>query len=576
MTRARLPAGTYGQLRFADGDVKSGYLAAYGQSTTSSKPKLPASVPLDKLITVDGTGGTRYRVFAQARPSGRHRRRRGPARRRRPRPLHRLLLVEGLVIVGVLAALGLAAWFVVRIGLLPLDRMGHTAGAIAGGDLSHRVESTDPRTEVGRLGIALNAMLDRLEQAFAERQASEDRLRQFLADASHELRTPLTSIRGYAELFRIGAASDPEDTEKAMRRIEDEAARMGVLVEDLLMLARLDEVAELPHTDVDVETLARDAVDDARATAPDPSIAVEVEGPAVVVGEAHQLRQVLGNLLRNALVHTPDGTPIEVTVDARRRRRAPRGARPRAGPPDRSGRRALRALLARRGRARARQGRRRPRTRDRRGDRRRPRRARAGRERSGRRRLVRRTSARGRAPGAGRPLALRPLSGRSDPPPTRGPEAAAMTSTAPLPRPRAAAAALVDVILPVYNEQEALEYSVRRLHRFLCAEFPFTWRIVIADNASTDATPEIAQMLSERLRGVEGAAARAEGPRPRAARRLVRERRAGRLLHGHRPLDRSARAAARWSRRCSPGTATWRSARGSRTAPASCADPSAR
>ena len=202
----------------------------------------------------------------------------------------------------------------VRIGLLPLNRMAHTAGAIAGGDLSHRVESTDPRTEVGRLGIALNAMLDRLEHAFAERQASEDRLRQFIADASHELRTPLTSIRGYAELFRSGAASDPADTEKAMRRIEDEAARMGVLVEDLLMLARLDEVAELPHVDVDLETLVRDAVDDARATAPHRSITAEVETPAVVVGEAHQLRQVLGNLLRNALVHTPDGTPIEVTV----------------------------------------------------------------------------------------------------------------------------------------------------------------------------------------------------------------------------------------------------------------------
>ena len=157
-------------------------------------------------------------------------------------------------------------------------------------------------------------MLDRLEHAFAERQASEDRLRQFIADASHELRTPLTSIRGYAELFRSGAATNPEDTEKAMRRIEDEAARMGVLVEDLLMLARLDEVAELPHVNVDLQMLARDAVDDARATAPNRSIDIEVDGGATVVGEAHQLRQVLGNLLRNALMHTPDGTPIEVSV----------------------------------------------------------------------------------------------------------------------------------------------------------------------------------------------------------------------------------------------------------------------
>ena len=142
-----------------------------------------------------------------------------------------------------------------RVGLLPLDRMGHTAGAIAGGDLSHRVESTDPRTEVGRLGISLNAMLDRLEQAFGEREASEDRLRRFIADASHELRTPLASIRGYAELFRMGAAREPADVEKAMRRIEDEAARMGVLVEDLLTLARLDEVPDAPHARLDLAAL---------------------------------------------------------------------------------------------------------------------------------------------------------------------------------------------------------------------------------------------------------------------------------------------------------------------------------
>ena len=133
------------------------------------------------------------------------------------------------------ALLGVAGWVVVRIGLLPLDRMGHTAGRIAGGDLSHRVEATDPRTEVGRLGVALNAMLDRLEDAFSRRKASEDRLRAFIADASHELRTPLASIRGYAELFRMGAVPErARAASSAMRRIEDEAARMGVLVEDLL------------------------------------------------------------------------------------------------------------------------------------------------------------------------------------------------------------------------------------------------------------------------------------------------------------------------------------------------------
>jgi two-component system OmpR family sensor kinase len=192
--------------------------------------------------------------------------------------------------------------------------MGGTAGQIAGGDLSHRVTDTSPRTEVGRLGLALNRMLDRLEEAFAEREASEERLRRFLADASHELRTPLASIRGYAELFRIGAARDPQDTEKAMHRIEAEAARMGVLVEDLLTLARLDEVREAVRAPVDVARLAGDAVDDARATAPDREIDLHTDGPAIVAGDPHQLRQVLGNLLRNALVHTPAGTPVEVSV----------------------------------------------------------------------------------------------------------------------------------------------------------------------------------------------------------------------------------------------------------------------
>jgi two-component system OmpR family sensor kinase len=174
---------------------------------------------------------------------------------------------------------------------------------------------TDRRTEVGRLGTALNRMLDRLEQAFSEREASQERLRRFIADASHELRTPLASIRGYAELFRMGAASEPADVAKAMRRIEDESARMGVLVEDLLTLARLDEVRQAPHGPVDVAAIARDAVDDARVTAPDRDIALRV-APAAVTGDADQLRQVLANLLRNALVHTPAGTPIEVAVGA--------------------------------------------------------------------------------------------------------------------------------------------------------------------------------------------------------------------------------------------------------------------
>jgi two-component system OmpR family sensor kinase len=308
-----LPLGTFGQRRDATGKVLGEGVLGRDQS---GKPDLPASLPVGRLITVGGDDG-RYRVLAQRDRFGTTITVAAVPLAEVDQTLNQLLVVEGLVILGVLIALALAARLVVGIGLLPLDRMGHTAGAIAGGDLSHRVTATDPRTEVGRLGIALNRMLDRLEEAFAERQASEDRLRRFLADASHELRTPLSSIRGYAELFRIGAAREPAETERAMRRIEGEAKRMGVLVEDLLTLARLDEVRDAPHTDVDLAALASDALDDARVTAPDREITLAVDQPARVLGDASQLRQVLANLLRNALVHTPAGTPIEVSVGPR-------------------------------------------------------------------------------------------------------------------------------------------------------------------------------------------------------------------------------------------------------------------
>jgi two-component system, OmpR family, sensor kinase len=309
------PLGTYGERRDAQGNVLGSVVFRYGQDVTG-RPALPKVVPTNRFFTVDGRAGagTRYRVYAQRDPIGVGTTVVAVPLRETDQTLRRLLVVEALVIFGVLLVLGLAARSVVRVGLLPLDRMGHTAGAIAGGDLSHRVQSTDPRTEVGRLGISLNAMLERLERAFSARQASEDRLRQFIADASHELRTPLASIRGYAELFRMGAAREPEETARAMQRIEDEAARMGVLVEDLLTLARLDEVADAPHTDVELKALVADAVDDARVTSPDREITGSADGPTTVRGDAHQLRQVLANLLRNALVHTPAGTPVEVSI----------------------------------------------------------------------------------------------------------------------------------------------------------------------------------------------------------------------------------------------------------------------
>jgi two-component system, OmpR family, sensor kinase len=311
-----LPPGTYGQRREASGRVIGAEQITYVKPAAAA-PKIPAHVPIEKLFTVGsvGSSGLHYRVYVHRDPEDSALTLAAVPLREVDQTLSRLLLVEGLVIAGVLLALGVSAFFVVRLGLRPLDRFEVTAGEIAAGDLSRRVSPATPRTEIGRLGLALNAMLERLERAFADRTASEERLRQFLSDASHELRTPLASIRGYAELFRMGAASDAAGTELAMRRIEDESTRMGVLVEDLLTLARLDEAPTLRHQAVDLAALACDAVQDARVTAPDRTIELSAPRPAEVSGDPHQLRQVLANLLRNALVHTPAGTSIEVAVE---------------------------------------------------------------------------------------------------------------------------------------------------------------------------------------------------------------------------------------------------------------------
>jgi two-component system OmpR family sensor kinase len=308
-----LPPGTYGERRDAAGTrVGAPVILDYGQKAVAA-PDLPRNMPLDKVVTVGsiGGGGLHYRALAVADRDDTGVTIVAVPRSDIEQTLHRLLLVEALVIGGVLLALAALAFAVVRLGLRPLDRMGAIAGKIAGGDLSHRVEPATEHTEVGRLGIALNGMLARLEDAFAKRKASEDRLRQFLADASHELRTPLSSIRGYAELYRMGAM---DDTPTAMKRIEEEAARMGILVEDLLALARLDEVREPRREPVPLDRLAGDAVEDARATAPDRKITLQTTARANVLGDPDQLRQVLANLLRNALVHTPAGSPVEVAV----------------------------------------------------------------------------------------------------------------------------------------------------------------------------------------------------------------------------------------------------------------------
>jgi two-component system OmpR family sensor kinase len=310
-----LPPGTWGQWRNSSGHAVTSVDLTYGQDSLSP-PDLPSDLHPGEVMTVDAkSGDLRYRVRVSPRQFGEG----GLTIVAVPlngvdERLQRLLVVEGLVILGVLLVLAAAAWLLVGVGLRPLDRIGATADAIAAGDLSRRVDVTEERTEVGRLGLAFNAMLERLEEAFSQREASEGRLRRFLADVSHELRTPLASIRGYSELFRMGAARKPEDADRAMTRIEEEAARMGVLVEDLLTLARLDEVRDRPAEAVDVSQLVEDAAADTRALDPARAIAVSAGDESIVLGDANQLRQVLANLLGNAVVHTPAGAPIEIAV----------------------------------------------------------------------------------------------------------------------------------------------------------------------------------------------------------------------------------------------------------------------
>jgi two-component system OmpR family sensor kinase len=314
--------GTYVALVDASGaTLTQRFLGPHG-----SPPDLPTDLPMwspgdSSPITVPSTDGSmRYRVLAQET---------GFTQNGQPATgdivvaiplnevqatLRRLMGVELLVsfvVLGLVA--GLALWLV-RIGLQPLEGMGETAGAIAAGDLTRRVEPADEKTEVGRLGIALNTMLSHIESAFEQRRRSEERLRRFVADASHELRTPLTSIRGYSELFRRGADTRPEDLAKSMANIEAEAARMGVLVDDMLLLARLDQGRPLERESFDLTEVVTHAVESARAIEPDRVIELTAEGPVEVIGDSGRLRQVVDNLLDNARVHAP-GSTVHITVD---------------------------------------------------------------------------------------------------------------------------------------------------------------------------------------------------------------------------------------------------------------------
>jgi two-component system, OmpR family, sensor kinase len=204
----------------------------------------------------------------------------------------------------------------VRVGLRPLRNIESTAANIAGGELSLRVPQADERTEVGRLGIALNTMLERIEDAFAKQQASEERLRRFVADASHELRTPVSAVSAYAELFERGAQQRPDDLARVLRGVRVETSRMQALIEDLLLLTRLDEGRPLEREPVELVGLAGEAVEAAQTISGDWPLSLEADEPVEVTGDRMRLREVLDNLLANVRTHTPPGTPTTVRVDA--------------------------------------------------------------------------------------------------------------------------------------------------------------------------------------------------------------------------------------------------------------------
>jgi len=219
-----------------------------------------------------------------------------------------------LISLAVLLLIGLISRWLITLSLKPLLEVEVIAAAIAGGDLSARLPEIHPATEIGRLTKSLNTMLGRIEESFQQKNESESKLRRFVADASHELRTPLTAIRGFAELHRQGAVTGEEKTKELVGRIEKESIRMGSLVEDLLLLARMDEAR--PHTlePVDLTHLIEESVASALAAGPDHPIEVDVPADLYVLGDTKRIHQALGNLLANARTHTPSGTLIKVSA----------------------------------------------------------------------------------------------------------------------------------------------------------------------------------------------------------------------------------------------------------------------
>ncbi|MFU8839827.1 MAG: sensor histidine kinase [Nitriliruptoraceae bacterium] len=305
-----IASGTYAELRGTDGQVE----AAIQAVADGIQPDLATLTPADGITTVGSLDADlRWRAVVDVRPDGRSVALAVPMDGVEA-AIARLVTIQVVAGLGLLVALGAGAWVVLRAELRPLERIAGTARSITSGSLDQRIPTTDGSTEVTELATALNTMLDDLERAFQDRAAAQDRLRRFVADASHELRTPLTSIQGYAELYRLADDPGEVDLDLVLGRIEVESGRMRELVEDLLALARLEEGAPLTQTPVDVSALAADAC--ASAAALDPDAAVELDAPEArtVVGDPRLLRRAIGNLVSNAVRHTPPGTRVEVTV----------------------------------------------------------------------------------------------------------------------------------------------------------------------------------------------------------------------------------------------------------------------
>jgi two-component system OmpR family sensor kinase len=323
--KAAVP-GVFVQVRNADGTVAAGGAQPqFSGSTELPPPKLPKTFAFTRangdgeqvsyLTVHSADGDDRYRVRASRDPDLKGRTLIvATSLSGVDSTLHRLVIVELLVTALVLGGVALLGLWVVRVGLRPLTEIGATAATIAAGDLSHRVARVDQRTEVGRLGIALNAMLSQIETAFRARESSERKLRRFVSDASHELRTPLAAVRAYAELFSRGASERPADLERSMAGIARESERMSGLVEDLLLLARLDEGRPLEREPVDLKDVVSEAVDTARAVEPQRSIDCTLDD-AVVTGDRDRLRQLVDNLLANVRAHASPDASVDVTLE---------------------------------------------------------------------------------------------------------------------------------------------------------------------------------------------------------------------------------------------------------------------